>query len=174
MIQPGIYSGKILDYKIQKTRKEEPEPSISFQVTDAEGNPGVVYWRGSLNNDVGIDIALRALMACGLQSPDDIYRLAEGPSSKLLNMTKVLRLTVVHEVYNGETKVRVKWVNDPEEANAKAAEYAVDKDTAKKMLGSINLRAKFNDIKKKQNEAAPAPAAQAFGGPVGNLDDVPF
>lgn len=172
MIQPGIYAGKILNYGIQKTKKIEPEPVIEFQVMDSQGVPGRVFWRSSLNNETGIDITLKALIACGLQRVEDLHALADGPKSGLLDQQKELRLTVVHETYNGQTVPKVKWVNDPEEAAARAAEYMVDKQQASQMLRSIDLRAKFSKIK---NKTPDTPAQNQNPAPIhGSLDDVPF
>lgn len=173
MIQPGIYLGKILNYGIQKTKSEQPEPVMEFGVIGADGTPHRVFWRGSLNNETGIDIALKALIACGLANADDLSALADGPKSGLLDQKKELRLTVVHETYNDRTVAKVKWVNDPAEAAARAAEYMVDKDQAARMLRTIDLRSKFNQLKGGAKSTAQQ-SSTAFSGSHASLDDVPF
>jgi hypothetical protein len=170
LIQPGKYQGKIVDYRIQKTKKEEPEPNIEFKVKDLQGNFSKIFWRGSLNNETGIEITLKALMACGLQNPDDIYKMADGVKSGVLDTDKILSVTVVHETYNGNTKAIVKWVNDPEEEAARAAEYSMDANTAKKMLGSIGLRGRFNAIKSGESTKSAQPNQMKHS----SLDDIPF
>lgn len=124
LLEPGYYKGRILNYGIRKTKaKGDPAPTILFEVTDSAGARHKVYWQGSFNGG-GLEIAMEALLVCGLRNARSLQFLADGPSSKLLDMDAFYDLTIEVEVNQEDSSKKynkVKWINKDGESKFKDA-----------------------------------------------------
>lgn len=118
MLNPGTYQGQIIGYGITLAATGAPRATIKFQV----GNESV-YWAGTLVGG-GIDITLKGLITCGLRSPDDLEKIAEGPAGAILDMKRTYELVVEHEQSGDKTYAKVKFINDGTVGGDKAIDRA--------------------------------------------------
>lgn len=164
---PGFYTGKIAAYGIKKTGGGLAAPTIKF-VVDGQA----VFWQGSFKTDKSREIALKALMVCGLTDPHALPRLAEGESSGLLDMTKDVNVTIIHEAAEqgenaGKLYARVAWVN---EAGGGKFKDALDTQSATALMAPLALEADFIRIAQ-ENGYTVAPQGS---GKAGEEDTIPF
>lgn len=132
--------------------------SIQFVLLDpADQTPtdATITWIGNFANAKGMDITAKALKACGWGGDMNDLSGIDG---------KVVELDVQWDEYNGDRRLRVKWVNVP------GAGGIVFKN---KIEGGAkaSLAAKMNAFMASRGEA-PAVGAPA-GGKVDDLPDFP-
>ena len=156
MVQPGTYRAKIVDYGIVKIKSGvnagKPAPNISFQV-ECEGKLEQVSWQGSFNEGRPREIAMNALITCGL-TLDKFHMLSAGPAFEALNIEQEVNVVVEHEqAIDGSGKVypRVKWINP---LNSRNLEKMGDQEF-RMQLESMGLKASFLQASRAKGAHAP-------------------
>lgn len=142
MLTPGRYTGKIEDYGIRMSRKQEPLIVIIFNV---EGER--VYWNGNFSNDMGREITLKTLAECGLRDIKDLTNgsFAEGKASASLDMSKEIVLGVdVVTGENGKQFNSIKYVGAGD-----GMKDMVDKAKAATLFVGMGLEVDFEKFKPK-------------------------
>lgn len=101
-VTPGRYRARAVDHKFGKTSKGTDQIMVAFEVTQEEHKGHRFYWYGFFS-DKTIDRTLESLEACGW----------DGKGFK--DMTSLrkneVELVVETETNEGETYLRVRWVN---------------------------------------------------------------
>lgn len=170
MIKPGNYQAKICAYGIKVTSKGDAAPTIAFRVEKGVEEPATVYWQGSFKAGKGREIALKALVTCGLSDAHKIADLANGKESGLLDLNKELDIVVIHEARQDDPmKVypKVEWINDSSDMKGR-----ISKEEAASKIAGLGLE---NDLgillKGKKVFAATAPVKHTL--PTDDLS-IPF
>lgn len=171
MIDAGEYSATIGNYGIKATKAGDPAPTIAFKAIDSKGAFHTVYWQGSFKEGTAREIALKALIVCGLKDAAMIQHLGKGPQGRALDMNKKVTVTVIHEErVDGKGMVpRVQWINEPGGAGFRNMMTAED---AARSMESLGLEADFLQIAQGAGLAPRAAAAPAR--PTPTADDIPF
>lgn len=114
ILDPGTYKAKIADYGMSKTQSGKPQAFIVFDVNGTN-----ISWFGLLDpkssdgvKKAPLEISVKTLLDCGF-SGDTIEVMAAGKSSNCLEIGKEMDLVIEDDLYNGEVKSRIKWVNVP-------------------------------------------------------------
>lgn len=151
MLTPGKYPATLKSADLGQSAAGDAQPTMIFEVADAEGKLHTVYWTGSLKSDKSSELAAKALISAGFQF-DDFNKLKEG-----VNLTTFAPAKVSVELEYGTNKdgtpsdkLRVKWVN-------KAGEL-------KKYSGSVQKTSAF----------ATAKAAMGMKTAPAKIEEVPF
>jgi hypothetical protein len=114
LLPKGYHKGKILNYGIKKNKDGVPYPVIIFGV-EHEGILKHAYWQGSFNVGKAREIAIKALLACGLRDATSVALLANGLDSHLLNVHMEVEITVEIDTGQDGTQKpfnRVQWINE--------------------------------------------------------------
>lgn len=154
-LEAGYYTGKIVAYGMKETQKGDVAPTVGFLVKTPDGKVQKLFWQGTLTSDKAADIALKALIVCGLQRYEDLDALADGPDSGVLDMEKDIDLTVELNVTDdGKSYPRVSWIN---EAGGKKGgdQKMITREAASTRLAMLNLGNKFGLLKQKADADLP-------------------
>ena len=121
----GQFDAKIVDYglSLSKGNTVQFAVKLQYQVPEEEGTHEITWYKSTV--DGSKEIALKSLLICGLK-PSDFGRLMmdfnKGPASNLLDLNKVLRITLDEEpTLSDPTKMVTKcaWINDPDFSSLK-------------------------------------------------------
>ena len=122
VVAPGKYIARIKNYGVRTVKSGpsagDPAPTIQFQIRDeaTAQMTDSVFWQGSFKEGKARDIALEALFTCGMTG-ELFNKLAEGPISGALDLTRDLQIDVINEVTNvngvEKTYAKVAWINTP-------------------------------------------------------------
>jgi hypothetical protein len=159
MINAGTYKAKVQDYGIKRTKAGEPAPTIAFACMTEGGSVERVFWQGSFKQGTARDIALKALMLCGLDDPSKLANLALGKDGGALRLDKEVSVEVIHEPSpsTGKVYARVQWVNS---LDASFKDMMSRKDFIVAMASGMGLEADFINLASAQGvKPAPAPVA---------------
>lgn len=101
-ITPGRYRARAVDHKFGKTSKGTDQVLVTFEVTQDEHKGHRFYWYGFFSEKT-IDRTLESLEHCGW----------DGKGFKDMSSLRKneVELTVENETNEGETYLRVRWVN---------------------------------------------------------------
>lgn len=109
--EPGKYMARCVDDPRQirwgRAKSGAEQIALTFAVLDQHGAPtsSTMEWVGGFGTDQSAEITIKALRACGW-SGDDLLDLAG------INANAV-ELDVAWEDYQGERRLRIKWINSP-------------------------------------------------------------
>lgn len=129
-LKPGIYTARIADYGITKTKDGLPQVKITFAIDGDQ-----ITWYGSFKERAQ-KYTLDSLLVCGLVG-DDVSTLAIGPASAALDMSKDISLVLAEQEYDGKTNLRVRWINEP---GGQAAQ-TMNSGEAAQIFEGLNLKA---------------------------------
>jgi hypothetical protein len=108
-VRPGNYEAKAVKWALGKAGTGTVQVGVRFALLDRAGQPtgptGV--WYGALTREA-LPSTVRALRACGWKG-QDITELKGGGGLD----ANVVSLTVEEETYEGQTRTRIAWVNEP-------------------------------------------------------------
>lgn len=169
MLQPGKYTGKVVDYYVHVTKADLPAPKILFAVTMPEGNVETVGWQGSFKEGKAREIAMEGMITCGFKGA--LSDFAKGPVSGCLDTTLDLVIDVAHEQYlddQGQTKTyaRVNWINP---IGGSKFRKAMSHDDFSYCVTSMGLDREFQAIAKKNGVSIERPRVVSA-----QLSDIPF
>ena len=170
---PGNHLGKIVNYGVKKTKSGDPAPTIAFEVVGPDAAKHRVFWQGSFNGG-GRDIAVKALMICGFKDIRSLARLADGPTSRLLDMSKDIDLSIIHEDSQDGAKryAKVNWIN---EVGGGKFKDAVESKEAASLFAGLGLEADFFRIAQENGyKLGGAPVARSEAPPPHEATDIPF
>lgn len=141
MIKPGRYpNAKVCAYGMRKTMSGEPSPVIAFLVQDESGMDHKVFWQGYLTSAKAQQVTVKALATCGMRSPEDIHRFAEGLSSGVLDLDREVNITVELETKGDKTYPRVTWINPPSDGQQTGEiNFLVEPEEATRLLAAVDL-----------------------------------
>lgn len=148
MIPAGTYSAHaILGVLSESGLKKTPQVVVDFEITTAEFAGEKITWYGFLT-DKTTERTGESLRLAGYDG-DDLEKLKDFDWTNAPNV----ELEIEHELYEGQTTAKVKWVNAP--GGMRAAPLSADK--AK--IVSSKMRAVFAKIdqKMKGSNAADKP-----------------
>ena len=165
-MEPGKHNAKITDYGISSTQSGKPQVFIKF-------NNGLT-WYGTFKKNDGEpnQVTFKTLITCGFKGTD-IMALADGPSGGVLNTDKELELVVENEVYNGQERQKIKFINDP----SMGMQNKLDRSGAAKVMGGENFAGELlkmrqeMGVKDEPNESSNKGREELQSG---KNDDVPF
>lgn len=144
MISEGRYKAKPSDWKITKIGKNEtPCIQVAMQV-QVENETVELVWTGFFT-DKARTRAVEALKLMGLTKENQV-NLAKGTIGKSLDVTKEVIVVVDHEVLNGKTYPRIKWIN-PVSNFSKMSPPSVSEGQA--ILDSLGLAADLIEMDQK-------------------------
>lgn len=172
LIAKGLYKAKVIGYALVETAKGLPSPAIKFELIVGEAKEHLT-WYGSLNEGTARNITGKALLVCGF-SGTDISKMAEGPSSGVLDMAKEVLLDVDIETdTNGKKRNRVQWIN---ELGGAAFQKAMTKATAVQKCAGLNFGADIMRLRQEHGYKDPASTATAPVAAAGKLSaaEIPF
>lgn len=155
---PGVYTGKITNYGIHKTKTESLQAVIQIGFSDEQGNHYKLNWRGGFS-EKQLPFTLKTLLVCGLQGNDPAV-IADGPNSNALDSDKILQITVERQ---DDKYWRISWINEPGLRNG------VSKSEVTSLLG--DLRGKVASLRQ-EHGIKDQPRVQQVSQQV--LDDLPF
>lgn len=112
-IKPGTYEAKVVDYGVAKTKKGDPMVMVRFAVYPSETSVSQnITWYGTFSSPKAQEITSEALAICGMKTKN-FAELANGAGSGVLDEKKVVSLTIVQEEWEGKTRTKVKYINQP-------------------------------------------------------------
>ncbi len=113
-MKEGTFKAVVADWGVSKSKERQtPSVNVEFSV-DVEGNLESITWFGYLT-EAAKDRTIETLYKLGFNG--DLFGLAAGRQSSCLDGGKEVILTISLEMYNGEPKYKVKWVNLPGESH---------------------------------------------------------
>lgn len=126
MIDAGKHRAVAVKGELGESKSGTPHVAVEFQLLE-EGS--FIFWYGYLTEKTQVR-TVESLRACGWTG-NDLSRdlMAEGLGSK------EVELDIVHETYNGTTRPKVNWVNDPNRSHAGALEPNQKRAIAAKLKG---------------------------------------
>lgn len=114
-IKPGTYKAKIADYGVVLSQKGQPQVKVVFSL-----ETGTKFsWFGGISSEQQTAITTKTLFTMGATS-DTIDKVENGPSGNALNTAKTYELVIEDNEYNGKVSQRIKYINDPENAQKQA------------------------------------------------------
>jgi len=124
-------------------------------------------WFGSLS-ERALNITLKSLVTMGFMG-DDLSELVKNQENAL-DKNKDLELVVEYETYNGETRPKIKWVNDL----GGGFKNQMDSGTAVKALSGLKVKGDLMKIRQEKGITVNQ-VSQTFGGANFDADnDIPF
>jgi len=107
-ILAGTFEAKVVDYGLKETKSGTQQVVVRFRWNDEfEYN-----WYGSFNEGKAREITMKSLQVLGLSS-NEIWNLADGPESGMLDTDKLVSIKVEHEQgMDGKLYPKIKWVNE--------------------------------------------------------------
>lgn len=163
-IAPGKYTAKVLDYGISGTKAGDPQVSVKFGF----GSQSMI-WNGTLKQGKGQEITLKSLIVLGLTNPDKIADLADGLKGNTLDLTKEVEIDIQPDTYEGNTTLKIKWINEP------GLNFLMGKEDFKQKIASMNLKTTFAYVK--QQIGQPRKKPMEGGGLAADaqlIDTIPF
>lgn len=157
-LKPGRHRATVSDYGISLTKAGKPNVNVKFKVGESS-----IIWFGSLNEGKALQMTMKTLIILGMKTHEQFDRLAEGISSNVLDTTKEVEIDIAYEEYDGQQKLRVKWVNEIGLKNTiSAAEF-------KNKLAGVNIKNSFIVAKESLGQQSqPKKSDQEL------IDSVPF
>ncbi len=162
LIAQGKYQGRAKEWKLGETSTGKEQVAVEFEFRAGEQVHNLL-WFGFFT-DAALETTLKALRACGWKGTDVLE--LDTPQADL--SANEVTLVVEHEVYEGVTRARIRWVNGSSGVgvvNALPAEKRAN--FAQRMKASI-LAAEQGKPKASPPTPAPGAAKPAASG------DIPF
>lgn len=109
--EPGKYMARCIDNPREirwgRAKSGAEQIALTFALVDQSGAPtsSTMEWVGGFGTDQSANITIKSLRACGW-SGDDLFEL-DGIGAN------VVELDVAWEDYQGERRLRIKWINTP-------------------------------------------------------------
>ncbi len=157
LIAAGYYEAKIMDYGIKTTKAGDPAPTIAFSVILPDGGNERVFWQGSFKSEVSTDIALKALISCGLERGEDLPSLAKGIESGLLDTDTLVQVKVEHERDQNDHEKIYARIGRISSLGASNLQNTITAAEAAPLMANLNLSATFAQIKSKMPKPKDAP-----------------
>ncbi len=176
IIEAGDYRAKAIEAQLGVSSKGTEQIAVRFALLDFPNQ--TITWYGYFS-EKAFEITMRGLRAAGFRGDDfaDLTSLHEEVSPEVV-------LVVEHEVYNGKTSAKVKFINS---AGGLAIQGALQPDQAKafaaKMKGRVLAYNQAAGLSTKPSarpapRAAPVPAdttpIDLLEQQAGQQDDIPF
>lgn len=126
MVKPGTYKAAIKSYGIMEPKEagKHPTVTITFEYEQAGLKEEITYF-GAMSVKAA-EYTMKNLLRCGFKY-DDLSALCEPNAFD----GREVEIAIGPEEYNGETKLKVKWINELGGAKFKA----LAKEQAKASLG---------------------------------------
>lgn len=116
-MKPGKYMATVVSHGIKRDEGRSPELWITFQNEFSEELTwfsGMGYTKDGFSAKA-FDYCKNALKALGWDAEENGFDFAELAIGEVLK-GRVASIVVADEVYNGETRTKVKYINDPNRA----------------------------------------------------------
>lgn len=170
-MKDGKYIAKIVSYGLQEGKEGGKSDAIIVRFETKPDEKGEVYnqtWYGYLT-EKAFERTLATLMGpLGMiATPDQVETClerisSEGLASNMLNTEKDIELVIENEEYNGKTRPRVKWINEPGAGN----EF--------KKLAADQVKGRFAHLNAAGVAASIQAKKPAVTGALANSSRVPF
>lgn len=125
MLAKGTYHAHAVGAQIGFTSKGNEQIAVEFELTDEEYAGQHITWIGFFT-EATTERTMESLRHCGWHGDDITEAMRDGLAAN------EVQLVIDHEVYEGKTQVRVRWVNKPGSG------------------GGMKLRAPMDDAQKRQ------------------------
>lgn len=114
LVKPGKYLARVVSYGIPEPKPGKmPSVVLTFEFEE-DGKKRQLTWFGSLS-EKAIEHTAKSLIIAGMKS-DMLSTLCEPGAFH----EKDVSITVEHDTYEGKTRSRVKWINEPGSAQFKS------------------------------------------------------
>ena len=137
MIEPGTYKAKLIDYGI--TESSNGKPTVVLKFINENGDE-ISHWM--YLTEKAQPYTAKTLMVFGYNG-EDLTQLAAGTEGGLLDTTKEVEIVMENEEWEGKTRCKVKWINEPGGGGFKK----LAKAEATKLLAGVNLKAHVAEIR---------------------------
>lgn len=176
-ITPGKKTARIINARIITSEKGTAGLEVAFKFKEGETDERIM-WVGWLTPDTdGKQGALRRTMKTAVEILGYNGSLETDHNDYLLPGTldenRDVELVIEHEEYNGKSRPRVKWVNDP---NVAVGFDGLSANQARHQLEKVGFRAAFLEAQaafKGHGSAVSAPTTTRSPAPVSDIE-VPF
>ena len=128
-IAPGTYTAKVASFDWGTTPKGNEQLALTFNVEGHGKITAYLYW----TKDSVIDRSFESLRYCGWTG-DDLTKL------DLADLQKPVEIVVENEEWEGKTRTKVAWINDPNRAVAVA--NRMTEDALKKFAARMKSKVK--------------------------------
>jgi len=158
----GTYRAKVIEKELTEAKTGTPQVAITYEVTEGDHAGETIRDYAALS-EKALPYTVAKMRACGWTGVDVSALESLG--------SKECQIVVATDVYNGESRLRVKFVNDLD----RAAPSIGSMDAAKKKAMAAKLRGLIAGLDPSQARAAAQP--QRSKPPVadtGTDDDIPF
>lgn len=132
-IMAGKYEAKVVDYGLKQTKSGAQQVVVRFRWNDEfEYN-----WYGSFNEGKAREITVRTLELLGCSS-EELWNLADGPASGMLDTDKTVSIKVEIETGNdGKDYPKIKWVSPLSSGGIKDGMSKEEAKSAFKNMGIV-------------------------------------
>lgn len=171
--KPGVYSAKVTDYGVGKTKSGLPMAMIRFEYEDQMNETQAINWYGTFKEGKAAEITSEALAVCGM-STNNPAELVKGQGSGVLDEDKIVSITLKNDTYNGVTKLKVAYVNPP---GGGGFRDTLDQGEAAQMFAGLNLGGVMAAARNKHKSKVVNHAPGASNGPEPTFDEneeIPF
>ena len=165
-MRAGTFKARAVDWALGFTGEGAPQVAVAFLIIGGDCDGEQITWYGYFTEKTERR-TLESLRVCGWKG-DDLADLAGLGDDEVA-------LVVKEDVYQGETRLKVAWVNRPGGLVMKARMNPEEaKRFAKQMMGAIVAARSGAPISAKGNGAS-APRSAAAGGQVPfDEDEIPY
>jgi len=111
---PGTYRARVTDPEAIQygyTRNGHEHVAVPLEVIEGEAAGQSITWFGNFGTDKGIEIAVKALRACGWEG-DDIANLVGIEKNEV-------EIVLALNEYEGKSRLQVQWINRPGDGKVK-------------------------------------------------------
>ena len=151
MIPEGRYTAHAMPdgHGLTETSKGQPQYRVDWQIEEGEHAGHVVTWFGGLG-DKGLEYTMKALRAAGW----------EGDDITTVDLPASVRIKIVHEEWEGQTRAKVKYIDALNAGPAalpddKRMTFAADVNARIKAWDAVNGGLKPSNGAKKQAPRKP-------------------
>lgn len=110
LIPEGKYQAKPLRFQLAHTKNGSEVVHVVFEILDGEYAGTELQWSGYFTSDKTAERTIESLRYCGWDDDNIVTMRGFGSC--------VVLITVQDDTYNGVTKSRVAWVNEPKSAQS--------------------------------------------------------
>jgi len=155
-MKPGVYSAKLADYWIGKTKAGLPQAELAFEF-ECDGKKESMIWFGSFK-EKAVPYTIKTLLICGLTG-EDVSAIALGKEGGALEAGREVSIVVSEFLdESGKTKHKIDWVNQPGGANREKLDRTIVSGQLAGLKGWVSKVRQEEGLEKASIRSAQQPA----------------
>ena len=158
----GTYRAKVIEKELTEAKTGTPQVAITYEVVDGEHAGETIRDYAALS-EAALKYTVEKMRACGWQGVDVSNLETLG--------SKECQIVVKSEVYNGESRLRVRFVND---LTRTGSAIIGTMDDAKKRAMAAKLRGLIAGLDPSQAKVAQPQRSKPPVADSGSDDEIPF